>query len=117
MTNKQSKSDRARRKAADEYHRTRLLMKSAIRDRTATRAVVAVTPAESENSAQVKTQADQVTGRLSGRPKDTCSVRVKNRCVISGRARSVMRKYRMSRFGIRDYALNGMLPGVKKASW
>nr|YP_009476705.1 ribosomal protein S14 [Proteomonas sulcata]AVM81198.1 ribosomal protein S14 [Proteomonas sulcata] len=43
--------------------------------------------------------------------------KVKNRCCISGRSRSVYKKFRMSRIAFRELSLNGLVNGVKKASW
>jgi len=50
-------------------------------------------------------------------PKNASPVRLKNRCQLTGRPRGYMRYFGMSRNMFRDMALNGMIPGVKKASW
>ena len=50
-------------------------------------------------------------------PKNSSSVRLKNRCQISGRPRGYIRFFGLSRIAFRDMALNGKIPGVKKASW
>ncbi|KAI0079650.1 glucocorticoid receptor-like (DNA-binding domain) [Panus rudis PR-1116 ss-1] len=42
---------------------------------------------------------------------------VKNRCSESGKGRGIMSEFALSRFQFRLKALNGELPGVKKASW
>ncbi|EGO01836.1 hypothetical protein SERLA73DRAFT_103898 [Serpula lacrymans var. lacrymans S7.3] len=42
---------------------------------------------------------------------------VKNRCAESGRGRGVMSEFALCRYQFRLKALNGDLPGVKKASW
>jgi small subunit ribosomal protein S14 len=39
------------------------------------------------------------------------------RCQICGRARAVYRKFRICRICFRNLASDGMIPGVKKASW
>lgn len=44
-------------------------------------------------------------------------VRVHNRCKICGRPRGYMRKFGMCRICFRKLALEGKLPGVRKASW
>jgi len=44
-------------------------------------------------------------------------VRAKNRCGRCGRARGYIRKYDLCRLCFRDLALNGEIPGVRKASW
>jgi small subunit ribosomal protein S14 len=50
-------------------------------------------------------------------PKNASPVRLKNRCQMTGRPRGYMRYFGMSRVIFRDMALNGKIPGVKKASW
>lgn len=40
-----------------------------------------------------------------------------NRCAVSGRRRSYIRYFGLSRIAFRDLARNGELPGVRKASW
>lgn len=50
-------------------------------------------------------------------PKNSSSVRLKNRCQMSGRPRGYIRFFGISRIAFRDMALNGKIPGVKKASW
>jgi small subunit ribosomal protein S14 len=50
-------------------------------------------------------------------PKNASPVRLKNRCQLTGRPRGYMRHFGMSRNIFRDMALNGMIPGVRKASW
>lgn len=45
------------------------------------------------------------------------SVRQKNRCRICGRPRSYMREFDMCRICFRQLALQGVIPGVTKASW
>lgn len=55
--------------------------------------------------------------RLISLPSNTSKLKMKHRCVISNRSKSVYRKFRMSRIVFRDLASNGQLMGVKKASW
>jgi len=50
-------------------------------------------------------------------PKNASPVRLKNRCQMTGRPRGYIRYFGMSRVVFRDMALNGKIPGVKKASW
>ena len=44
-------------------------------------------------------------------------VRVRNRCKMCGRPRGYMRKFQLCRICFREQALDGMIPGVVKASW
>jgi small subunit ribosomal protein S14 len=47
----------------------------------------------------------------------TRPTQIKNRCVMAGKGRGVLREFRMARFQFRMNALAGSIPGVKKASW
>jgi small subunit ribosomal protein S14 len=50
-------------------------------------------------------------------PKNSSKVRLKNRCQMTGRPRGYSRYFGISRIALRDMALNGAIPGLKKASW
>ncbi len=50
-------------------------------------------------------------------PKNSSPVRLKNRCMFTGRARSYYRKFGVSRLVLREMALRGEVPGLKKSSW
>jgi small subunit ribosomal protein S14 len=50
-------------------------------------------------------------------PKNASPVRLKNRCQITGRPRGYIRYFGLSRVMMREMALNGKIPGLKKASW
>jgi len=50
-------------------------------------------------------------------PRNSSPVRLHNRCEISGRPKGYMRQFGVSRINFREMALNGLIPGVKKASW
>ncbi|MCA9740018.1 MAG: type Z 30S ribosomal protein S14 [Deferribacteres bacterium] len=44
-------------------------------------------------------------------------VREYNRCKKCGRPRAYLRKFGLCRLCFRDLALDGKIPGVRKASW
>lgn len=50
-------------------------------------------------------------------PKNSSAVRVHNRCMLTGKPRGYMRQFGLCRNQFRELALNGLIPGVKKASW
>ncbi|AZI24233.1 MULTISPECIES: 30S ribosomal protein S14 [Pedobacter] len=50
-------------------------------------------------------------------PKNSSPVRLHNRCKLTGRPRGYMRTFGISRVTFRQMALDGKIPGVKKASW
>lgn len=54
---------------------------------------------------------------LSKLPKNASPVRMVNRCAITGRRHGYLRKFNCSRLTFREAALNGLIPGVTKASW
>jgi small subunit ribosomal protein S14 len=54
---------------------------------------------------------------LAKLPRDASPTRLVNRCSISGRRHGFIRKFGVSRLTFREAALNGLIPGVTKASW
>ncbi|HEX7904460.1 MAG TPA: 30S ribosomal protein S14 [Chitinophagaceae bacterium] len=54
---------------------------------------------------------------LDAMPRNSSKVRLKNRCQITGRPKGYVRYFGLSRIMVRDMALNGKIPGLKKASW
>ncbi|MEI7492922.1 MAG: 30S ribosomal protein S14 [Bacteroidota bacterium] len=50
-------------------------------------------------------------------PKNASPVRLHNRCKLTGRPKGYMRLFGISRINFREMANNGLIPGVKKASW
>ena len=54
---------------------------------------------------------------LTKLPKNASPSRLVNRCQYSGRRHGYMRKFACSRLTFREAALNGLIPGVTKASW
>jgi small subunit ribosomal protein S14 len=50
-------------------------------------------------------------------PKNSSPSRRTNRCVETGRSRSYMRQFGLSRIAFREHASKGEIPGVTKSSW
>ncbi len=50
-------------------------------------------------------------------PRNASPVRLNNRCPITGRSRGYLRDFGVSRIVFREMALEGKIPGVRKASW
>ena len=50
-------------------------------------------------------------------PKNSSPVRLHNRCKLTGRPRGYMRQFGINRVTFREMANNGLIPGVRKASW
>ena len=65
--------------------------------------------------AELKKKKDYTA--LSKLPRNASPTRVVNRCSMSGRRHAYLRKFGCSRLTFREAALNGLIPGVTKASW
>lgn len=50
-------------------------------------------------------------------PRNASPVRLHNRCKLTGRPKGYMRTFGLSRVTFREMANQGLIPGVKKASW
>lgn len=50
-------------------------------------------------------------------PRNSSPTRQNNRCSLTGRSRGYIRKYGVSRIKFRELALDGKIPGIRKASW
>ena len=59
----------------------------------------------------------QAQMKLNSMPRDGSSIRVRNRCLITGRPRGNYRKFKMSRIAFRELASTGQIPGIVKSSW
>jgi small subunit ribosomal protein S14 len=68
-----------------------------------------------EKRAALKAAGDLVG--LDKLPKNSSPVRLHNRCKLTGRPRGYMRQFGISRVTFREMALDGKIPGIKKASW
>lgn len=68
-----------------------------------------------EKRAALKAAGDQEG--LDKLPRNASPVRLKNRCQLTGRPKGYMRHFGLCRNMFRDMALDGKIPGVKKASW
>ena len=61
--------------------------------------------------------AYEIYQQLQRLPKNASSIRMHNRCSITGRPKGYMRQFGISRIQFREMASAGLIPGVKKASW
>jgi small subunit ribosomal protein S14 len=55
--------------------------------------------------------------KLQQLPRDSSPVRKQNRCRVTGRPHGFLRKFGLSRIKLREAAMRGEVPGLKKASW
>ncbi len=89
-----------RKKLAKKYASRRKRLLAIARDRSR--------PMEERFAAQLK---------LNELPRNSAPVRIRNRCVVSGRPRGYYRKLRMSRIALRELSNKGLIPGMTKSSW
>ena len=89
-----------RRKLADQFAAKRKVLKDIIMDQSK--------PMEERFRAQLK---------LAALPRNSAKIRIRNRCDVTGRPRSVYRKLGMSRIAIRQLGNSGAIPGLVKSSW
>ena len=89
-----------RRQLAKRYAAKRARLKAIANDETGT--------AEERFEARLK---------LAEMPRNSAPSRIRNRCQLTGRSRGYLRKFNICRNQLREMALKGMIPGLKKASW
>ncbi len=65
--------------------------------------------------AELKANGDYIG--LQKLPKNSMPIRLHNRCKLTGRPKGYMRQFGISRINFREMASQGLIPGVKKASW
>jgi small subunit ribosomal protein S14 len=92
--------DKKRRRLAKEFKSRRTRLKAIATDRDL--------PAEDRFAARLK---------LSELPRNSSTVRIHNRCLLTGRPRGYYRKLKLSRIMLRELGNNGLIPGMVKSSW
>ena len=92
--------NKRRRKMTDQYKMRRAALKDIIHDRSK--------PMDLRFAAQMK---------LSEMPRNSSKVRIRNRCLLTGRPRGFYRKLKLCRNQLRELASQGMIPGMTKSSW
>lgn len=70
---------------------------------------------KSQTASDEEKRAAQVA--LQRLPRNSAAIRVRNRCQMSGRSRAYVGTFGLSRIAFREMALQGLIPGVRKASW
>jgi small subunit ribosomal protein S14 len=59
----------------------------------------------------------EVQEQFAKLPRNSCPTRLNRRCEVTGRSKAYYRKFSISRIALRELALKGQLPGVRKSSW
>jgi small subunit ribosomal protein S14 len=100
----------AKKSAINRNNRVKRLVKQYAAKREALKAVAnnESLPLEERFEARLK---------LAQLPRNGSSVRIRNRCEITGRPRAYYRKLKMSRISLRDLGAAGLIPGLVKSSW
>ncbi len=62
-------------------------------------------------------EAFEAAQKLQRIPRNANPIRLHNRCKITGRPKGYIRQFGLSRIQFREMASQGLIPGVKKASW
>jgi small subunit ribosomal protein S14 len=65
-------------------------------------------------SVEEKIEVQEAFAKL---PRNSCPTRLNRRCQVSGRSHAYYKKFSISRIALRELALRGQLPGVRKSSW
>ena len=94
---------------ARELKRTKCVAKYAVK-RDALRTIIKSVHSSDE-------ERWEATVALQKLPRDSRPSRQRNRCAITGRPHGVYRKFGLSRMKLREAAMRGDVPGLKKASW
>jgi len=92
--------DNHRRKLIGKYAEKRAALRTRLND--------------PEVSIEEKLEIQQQFAKL---PRNSCPTRLNRRCLVSGRAHGYYKKFSISRIALRELALRGQLPGVRKSSW
>lgn len=92
--------EKKRQKKVAKYAAKRMELKSVIKDRNL--------DTETRWAAQRQLQA---------LPRDANPIRMQRRCEITGRPRGVYRRFGLGRNKLREAAMRGDIPGLKKSSW
>ncbi|MFE1746739.1 30S ribosomal protein S14 [Coleofasciculus sp. H7-2] len=72
---------------------------------------------EEFHNATTQQQKLTIHRQIQQLPRNSAPTRLRNRCWVTGRPRGVYRDFGLSRNVMREWAHQGLLPGVVKSSW
>jgi small subunit ribosomal protein S14 len=100
----------AKKSSIEKNNRRRKMAKNAQPKRDKLKAIIADKnkPMEERFAATLK---------LAAMPRNSSPTRIRNRCELTGRPRSVYRKTKLSRIAMRELGSKGLVPGLVKSSW
>ncbi|HEY6880001.1 MAG TPA: 30S ribosomal protein S14 [Polyangiales bacterium] len=96
-------------KVATNEKRKKLAVKYAAKRKALKAIVSSVTASDAEKL--------EAANKLNALPRNSNKIRIRNRCVLTGRPRAYYRKFGLSRIAIREKGLAGEIPGLTKSSW
>ncbi|KAM9427454.1 small ribosomal subunit protein uS14m [Salvelinus alpinus] len=70
-----------------------------------------------KNTVLPKELQDVADKEIAALPRDSCPVRIRNRCVMTSRPRGVKRRWRLSRIVFRHLADHNQMSGIQRAMW
>lgn len=100
----------AKKSSIEKNNRRQKMAKNAHAKRSKLKAIIADKnrPMEERFAATLK---------LAALPRNSSPTRIRNRCELTGRPRSVYRKTKLSRIAMRELGSKGLVPGLVKSSW
>ena len=100
----------AKKSSIEKNNRRKKMTKLAHAKRTKLKAIIAdkQKPMEERFAATLK---------LAQMPRNSSATRIRNRCELTGRPRSIYRKNKLSRIALRELGSKGLVPGLVKSSW
>jgi small subunit ribosomal protein S14 len=100
----------AKKSSIEKNNRRQKMAKNAHAKRAKLKAIIAdkQKPMEERFAATLK---------LAALPRNSSPTRIRNRCELTGRPRSVYRKTKLSRIAMRELGSKGLVPGLVKSSW
>ena len=100
----------AKKSSIEKNNRRKKMAKNAQPKRAKLKAIIAdkKRPMEERFAATLK---------LAQLPRNSSPTRIRNRCELTGRPRSVYRKTKLSRIAMRELGSKGLVPGLVKSSW
>ena len=100
----------AKKSSIEKNNRRRKMAQNAKAKRDRLKAIIAdkKKPMEERFAASLK---------LAALPRNSSMTRIRNRCELTGRPRSVYRKTKLSRIAMRELGSKGLVPGLVKSSW
>ena len=100
----------AKKSSIEKNNRRKRMTKNAAPKRAKLKAIIAdkKKPMEERFAATLK---------LAELPRNSSATRIRNRCEMTGRPRSVYRKNKLSRIALRELGSKGLVPGLVKSRW